>query len=129
MWAVYIKAQPEGEIIKNYCYGKKFDEENSIIELIFLMDYVNRLPKDTNYYLNSDFQYPDEYFYMLEVYKKFVILNKGFTELKLNTEIVLPDEIKTPTQRQYTKIKKTIDDVIEYGNFDLLEEIRGYIIG
>lgn len=128
LWAVFLKTEPEGEIIGNYCFGKEYDEKNSIIELVFLMEYVKRLPKDTQYYLNMDFQYPDEFYQMLEIYKKFTQLNKGFTELKNNKEIILPDEIIIPTQKKLTKIKRTIDEVVQSGNLDLLEELRGYII-
>ena len=41
---------------------------------------------------------------MIKVYEEFLVLNKGFTESKYNTDIVLPASIKTENAESYKEI-------------------------
>ena len=76
LWAVYLKSLTEGDIIDNYCLGKEYNEESSLIELLFLIKFTKTFSKDTKYYMNTDFSYPEEDAKILEVYKEFAILNE-----------------------------------------------------
>ena len=87
LWAVYLKSLTEGDIIDNYCLGKEYNEESSLIELLFLIKFTKTFSKDTKYYMNTDFSYPEEDAKMLEVYKEFAILNEGFVNTKKNTDL------------------------------------------
>lgn len=128
LWAVYIKSQPEGEVVGNHCYGKDFDEESSLVELNFLMQFMLTFHKDTKYYLGQDFKYSEEDMEMLKTYKEFALLNEGFVTITKNTELKLPSTVKTPNNKELENIKNTIDKVVSTGDFNLLDNLRGYIL-
>ena len=65
---------------------------------------------------------------MLEVYKEFAILNEGFVNTKKNTDLKLPNSLKTPSKEELETIHTTIQEVVKTGNFDKLFEIRGLIL-
>lgn len=128
LWAVYLKSLPEGDILNNHCYGKDYDEESSLVELLFLIKFLKTFSKDTKYYMNQDFKYSEDDMTMLEIYRDFAHINQGFTKIKKNTEIQLPNSVKTPTENELKIIKETIDEVVKDGDFDKLNKLRGYII-
>lgn len=128
LWAVYLKAQPEGDIIGNHCLGKEYNENSSLVELLFLMSFMKTLSKDTKYFLNQDFKYSEEDMEMLEVYKEFAQINEGFVKVEKNTDLKLPECVKTPSKEDIEKIKRTIDTVVTTGEFDSLMELRGLIL-
>lgn len=128
LWAVYLKAQPEGAIIGNHCLGREYEEESSLVELIFLMNFMRTFSKDTKYFLGQDFKYSEDDMNMLEIYKEFAQMNEGFVKTEKNTDLKLPSSIKTPDKNGLESIKSTIDKVVSTGNFDLLNELRGLIL-
>ena len=128
LWAVYLKSLPEGKIKDNYCLGKEYNEESALVELLFLMKFMRTLSKDTKYYLNQDYKYSEEDMEMLEIYREFAQLNEGFVRIEKNTDIKLPSVIKTPSDSELELIKSTIDDVVNTGDFDKLNILKGYII-
>jgi len=128
LWAVYLKAQPQGDIVGNHCLGKEYDEHSSLVELNFLMSFMRTFSKDTKYYMNVDFKYSEDDMKMLEVYKEFAQINEGFINVKKNTDLKLPSEIKTPTKDELGTIKQTIDEVTSSGDFDKLMDLRGLIL-
>jgi len=128
LWAVYLRSLPEGEIIGNHCLGKEYDEKSSLVELHFLMSFMKTFSKDTKYFLNTDFKYSEEDMEMLEIYKEFAQINKGFVSTKKNTDLKFPKEIKTPSKENLEKIKTTIDDVVVSGNFEKLMDLRELIL-
>ena len=128
LWAVYLKSLPEGDITGNHCLGKEYDEEKSLVELLFLMSFMRTFSKDTKYFMNQDFKYSQEDMEMLEVYKEFAQMNEGFVKVQKNTELKLPKQIKTPSKEEINTIKSTIDTVVTTGDFDKLMELRGLIL-
>jgi len=128
LWAVYLKSQPVGEIINNYCLGKEYNEDSSLVELLFLIRFAKTFSKDTKYYMNTDYKYPDEDLKMLGIYKDFAQINQGFVNTKTNNDLKLPDSIKTPSDKDLQSIKSTIDETVKTGDFDKLFEIRGLIL-
>ena len=128
LWAVYLKSLPEGEISGNHCLGKEYNEDSSLVELLFLMKFMTTFSKDTKYFMNQNFEYSKEDMAMLEVYKEFAQMNKGFTETKKNTDLLLPDVLKTPSAEELKTIKSTIDEVVTTGDFDKLNKLKGYIL-
>lgn len=128
LWAVYLKNQPEGDITGNHCLGKEYNEESSLVELIFLMKFMATFNKDTKYFMNQEFKYSEDDMAMLEVYKEFAVMNEGFVKTEKNTDLKLPKELKTPTEDELKIIKKTIDDVVQTGDFDKLNSLKGYIL-
>ena len=128
LWAVYLKSLPEGKISGNHCLGKEYNEESSLVELLFLMKFMRTFSKDTKYFLNQDFQYSQDDMAMLEVYKEFAVMNEGFIKVEKNTDIKLPDSVKTPTKAELEAIKTTIDEVVSTGDFSKLRNLKGYIL-
>lgn len=128
LWAVYLKSQPEGDIVGNHCLGKEYDEEKSLVELLFLIKFLLTFNKDTKYYMNQEFKYSQEDLEMLNIYKEFAELNEGFVHTEKNTDLKLPPAVKTPTESELKQIKETIDTVVTTGEFSRLTKLRGYII-
>lgn len=128
LWAVYLKNQPDGDITGNYCLGKEYNEETALIELLFLIKFTKTFSKDTKYYMGQDFSFPKEYADMLEIYKEFAIMNEGFVNIKKNSDLKLPSILKTPSKDELARIRSTIDTVVETGDFDFLDEIKGLIL-
>ena len=128
LWAVYLKAQPEGDIVGNHCLGKEYKEESSLVELLFLMQFMLTFSKDTKYYMGQDFKYSQEDMEMLEIYKEFAQMNEGFVNVQKNTDLKLPKEVKSPNKEEINIIKETIDKVVSTGDFNLLYDLRGYIL-
>ncbi len=128
LWAVYLKSQPQGEIVGNHCLGKEYDEDKSLVELLFLIKFMRTFSKDTKYFMNQDFKYSEEDMEMLEVYKEFAIMNEGFVKTEKNTDLLLPNKVKTPTSEELNTIKTTIDEVVSDGDFSKLNGLRGLIL-
>lgn len=119
MWAAYLKAQEEGKIISNPCFGARYNEEENISDTQYMLKFVELFPKDMKYFMGKDFSFEPEIIKLIMVYEKFLILNKGFTETKLNTDLILPDSLKTDKVDEY---KKLIDEAISSGNLSMLKE-------
>lgn len=128
LWAVYLKTQPEGKIEGNHCLGKEYNEKQALVELYYLINFLQNFSKDTKYYLNTDFNYSKDDMDMLEVYKEFAQMNEGFVNVRKNTDLKLPSALKTPSADELNTIKSTIDTVISTGDFDKLMELRGLIL-
>ena len=110
LWASYIKSQPKQEILSNHCLGKDYNEEENVSETRFLIQFVNLFPKDMKYFLGQNYSFDDSKVQLLKTYEEFLVLNKGFTESKYNTDIILPSNIKTEKAEEY---KVIIDEVLK----------------
>jgi len=119
MWAAYIKTQPKQEILSNYCFGKEYNEEENIADTQYMLKFEELYPKDMKYFLSQDFQFKPDLRKLLEMYEEFLVINKGFTESKLNTDIKLPKKLKTEGAEKYREI---IEKVLESGNLSSLLE-------
>ncbi|MCQ2743393.1 MAG: hypothetical protein MJ230_01170 [bacterium] len=119
MWAVYLKAQNEGEILSNHCYGTKYDENENVLDTQYMLKFVELFPKDMKYYLGKDFLFEPDIIKLIKTYEEFLVLNKGFTETKLNSDLILPKAIKTDNADIY---KTFIDKSIANGNLTELKE-------
>lgn len=128
LWATYLVNQEEGDIANNYCLGKEYNEQQSLIELDFLIKFSQTFSKDTKYYMGTDFKFPEEDAGMLGTYRAFAVMNEGFVNIKKTTDLKLPEDIKKPSKEELETIKTTIDKVVSTGDFDLLFEIRGLIL-
>lgn len=121
MWAAYIKTQPKQEILSNHCYGQEYNEQENISDTQFMINFTNLFPKDTKYFLSENFQFEENIIKLLHVYEEFLILNKGFVNSKYNTDIILPESVKTENAESY---KSSIEKVLETGN---LQELLDYL--
>lgn len=124
MWAAYIKAQPEQEILNNGWYGLKFNEEENIADTNFMIKFLELLPKDVKYFLGENFTIDKTDLKILEIYKEFLIINKGFTNSKNNTDILLPKDMIVSDINIY---KEKIDEAIKSEDLSKLVECKELI--
>ncbi len=120
MWAAYIKTCPEQEIADNYCLGQEYNEEENISETRFMLEFTKQFPKDMKYYLSETFDFDSKIINLIKIYEEFLVINKGFTESKNNTDILIPTGFKFQNPETY---KGIIDSVLETGK---LEELINY---
>ncbi len=125
MWAAYTKTQPEQEILNNHCLGQEYDEEKNISETEYMITFVRLFPKDMKYFLGENFSFEPWVNEILEMYKEFLIVNKGFVDTKTNTDLVLPNNIKTEGAEDF---KQKIDEVIKTQDLSKLIEYKDLIL-
>ena len=125
MWAVYLKTQPEQEILSNPCLGGKYIEEENISDTRFMLNFAELFPKDMKYYLGQSFEFAPQIIQLIKTYEEFLILNKGFTETKLNSDIVLPASVKT---NEVDLFKTLIEESINKRDLALLKEYINKIL-
>lgn len=124
MWAAYIKTQPEQDILNNHCLGQKYDEDANISDTEFMIKFLELFPKDMKYFLGENYEIDKCNMQILEMYKEFLIINKGFVESKKNTDILLPKEMKTEKAETF---KEIIDNVIKSEDLSKLIEYKGLV--
>lgn len=108
LWAAYIKTQPKQEILSNHCFGKNYDEKENTIETQYLLKFTELFPRDMKYFLSQNFSFEEKVINLIKIYEEFLILNKGFTESKYNTDILLPTSLKVEKSESYKEIIETI---------------------
>ena len=124
MWAAYIKTQPEQEILGNHCLGQNYDEESNVSDTDFMIKFLELFPKDMKYFLGENFEFDSDYLKILEMYKEFLIINRGFVETKTNTDIKLPAEMKADNAESF---KEKIDEVLKGEDLSKLLEYKELI--
>lgn len=125
LWAAYIKTQEEQEILNNNCLGAEYNEEENIFDTEYMIKFLELLPKDVKYYLGKDYETNPADLKLLNIYKEFLIINKGFVESKNNTDILLPEGVKTQDAESF---KEKIDEVLKTGDLSKLLEYRDLIL-
>ena len=90
-----------------------------------MLQFVELFPKDMKYFLGKEFSFDSSVKKLLEVYEEFLVLNKGFTSSKYNTDIVLPAAVKTENAIGY---KEIIEKVLETKDLSKLLEYQSLIM-
>lgn len=124
MWAAYIKTQPEQDILNNNCLGGEYNEEENISDVDFMIKFLELLPKDMKYFLGMDYEINPDDIKILEMYKEFLTINKGFVNSKKNTDILLPAGMKTDGAENF---KDKIDEVLKTEDLSKLLEYKDLI--
>ena len=125
MWAGYIKTQPEQGILDNHCLNMKYNEEENTSETDYLIKFVQLFPKDMKYFAGEIFEFDKNVIRILDAYKEFLIINKGFVESIYNTDIELPMYMNTQDAESF---KEKIDKVIETGDLSKFMEYKDIIL-
>ena len=125
MWAAYIKTQPKQKILSNHCFGHEYDEKANVAETEFMIQFLELFPKDMKYFLGQNFVFDTNIFKLLETYKEFLIINEGFVKSEYNSDIQLPEQIKTEDAEAY---KAQIEKVLETKDLSKLLEYLSTII-
>lgn len=124
MWAAYIKTQPEQDILNNNCLGGEYNEEENVSDVDFMIKFLELLPKDMKYFLGMNYEINPEDLKILEMYKEFLTINKGFVNSKKNTDILLPSGMKTDGAENF---KDKIDEVLKIEDLSKLLEYKDLI--
>lgn len=125
LWAVYIKSLGEIEIEGNPCLDGDYDEAETVEEVDYSIAFYDRLTKDAKYYINENYSANSLDIQILNLYKEFLILNKGFTQTKTTSDIVLPQGFEIPSKTDCEKIYSKIQQVISSGKLLDLKEVLG----
>lgn len=115
LWAAYISQLDEKPILNNLCFGGEYSEKETLSEVDFIMDYIEQLKKDVKYYTGQDFTIDENSINILNAYREFLIVNKGFVETKTTKDIKLPTNLKTPSDKDLEEILSGIEKVIDNG--------------
>ncbi len=129
LWAVYIKSLGDLPIDGNPCFGDTFDKDETCGEIDFSIEYYEQLKKDAKYYLGQNYEINPLAITILNLYKEFLLENKNFVSTKTTNDIVLPKDIKTPSEADLSKIHEKIEEVIKSGNLLELTSVFGLIYG
>lgn len=130
LWATYIKKENENspkEIAGNTFLGKTEEELKDfdyLAEVNYLLNFFEEFPKHLT---KLKINYPkinNKYIKTVEIYKKFLNINKSFINTKTTEDINLPEEIKDTDKTTLETIKKLIDKTTRDGNFKRLFEIE-----
>ncbi len=125
MWAEYIKTQEEQEILNNHCMGGRYNEEENTVETDYMINFVNLFPKDMKYFLGETYEFDESVSKILNAYKEFLTINRGFIESVTNTDILLPEGLKTENAKSF---KEIIEKAIEEKDLSKLLEYKDLII-
>ncbi len=124
MWAAYLKTQSKQEILNNNCFNQEYDEEANVSDTDFMIRFLELFPKDMKYFLGEDYKIDKQELKILEMYKEFLIINKGFVKTKYNTDIQLPEGMRTEGAETF---KEKIDEVIKNEDLSKLLEYKELI--
>ena len=125
MWAAYIKTQPEQEILNNHCLCGEYNEDENTSETDFMIKFLELFPKDMKYFLGINYNINPDDMKILELYKEFLTINKGFVNSKTNTDILLPEGIKTA---EAEKFKDKIDEILKSENLSKFVDCKDLIL-
>ena len=125
MWAAYTKTQETQEYNNNYCLGQSFNEEENTGETDYMIKFAELFPKDMKYFLSENFEFEPFVLQILNTYKDFLTVNKGFVSTKTNDDIKLPENVKT---KNAINFKQIIDKVIDSGDLSEFLQYKDLII-
>ena len=125
MWAAYTKIQPKQDILNNHCHGGKYNEQENTIETDYMINFVKLFPKDMKYYLGEIFEFDEGVNQVLQAYKEFLTINKGFVETVTNDDIKLPESLNL---KDVETFKDKIDKVLAEKDLSKLLEYTDLIL-
>lgn len=125
MWAAYIKTQPKQSILSNHCFGQEYNEESNISDTQFMLQFTELFPKDMKYFLGQNYLFDKNIIKLLKIYEEFLIINKGFVNSEFNTDIKLPNSVKTDNASNF---KNQIEEVLKTENLSNLLDFLPTII-
>ncbi len=115
LWAIYITNLGEKTIIGNLCYGGEYSEKETLEEVDFIKDYIEKLKKDAKYYIGQNFVVDEKWIKILDAYKEFLKINEGFVKTQNTTDVKLPDCLKNVEGNDLNEILAGIEKVIDNG--------------
>ncbi len=126
LWAAAIKTLDNKTVLNNFCAGAEYNEAETVAEVDFLSTFYEHFPKDVKYYMGKDYAIDEQKLEIIKNYKAFLIVNKGFTELKTTDDIKLPENFKE--MKDSSTVIDKIEAVVESGNLSELYSLCGEIL-
>ena len=127
LWANYIvckfKNSPK-QILNNPYAGKEISDSELFYEIDFMLDYFEKIRKDSQYFLAKPYTFPQEWKDILVIYKKFLKLNGSFSSALTTADIKLPDEIKTLSDSECDEVLNQIEAVLSSGRLEDLFSVK-----
>ena len=125
MWAAYIKTQPKQKILSNHCLGTKYNEEENTLDIEYMIQFTELFPKDMKYFLGQSYSFDENIVKLLNVYKEFLVINRGFVTTEYNSDLELPNSIKIDKAESF---KTQIEEVLKTKDLSKLLEYLPTII-
>ncbi len=125
MWAAYINSQEEQEILNNHCFGGRYNKDENTVETDYMINFVKFFPKDMKYFIGETFEFDQSVKKILDMYKEFLVINRGFVEAVTSSDILLPEGLKTENADSF---KEKIDNVLAEKDLSKLLEYTDLII-
>ena len=123
LWASYIKNLEDTVILNNFGLGCEYDEQETLSEVDFIVNYLEQLKKDVKYYTGQDFSIDTTSLNILDAYRTFLKVNKGFTKTEKTSDIVIPKSFKKLDKDEEVLAK--IEEVTENGDLRELIALSG----
>ena len=123
LWATYIKSLGDVKIEGNPCLGGEYDEAETVEEADYSIAFFDKLKKDAKYYIGEDYKIDSDNIKILELYKEFLIANKGFIDTKTTADVVLPKGFNVPDKKDCEVIHNKIQEVIKTGKLLDLKDV------
>ena len=125
LWAYYIKSQNtvteiEGNPFLNLT-KEQAEDYDYLMQVNFFDNYFDSYERDTQYYIGKKIIIPDKWRKILELYKEFLELNKGFINTKTSDDLLLPEEFNIKNLEK-DKVKVNILNAIEKKDIKILLE-------
>ena len=128
LWADAVKTIKDKPILNNFICGEEYNEEETLYEVIFTTEYAKQFIKDMKYYAGKDIKIEDYKFDILNAYKEFLKVNKGFTKLSKTDDIELPDCIKELSETDAKTVIDNIEKILDKGDLTELYSMREMIL-
>ena len=128
LWADAVKTIKDKPILNNFICGAEYNEEETLYEVIFTTEYAKQFIKDMKYYAGKDIKIEDYKFDILNAYKEFLKVNKGFTKLSKTDDIELPDCIKELSETDAKTVIDNIEKILDKGDLTELYSMKDLIL-
>ena len=120
LWGACLKSMGSEKIEGNPFEGKPYNREESLEEINYLKDFVNKFDRDAKYYMGKRFQVEENKLKILDLYEEFLDANEGFSQTDSTDKIKLVGNLNNASAEDIEQFKSKINEVIEQ---DKLEEL------
>ena len=90
-----------------------------------MLNFIKLFPKDMKYFMSTSFEFDERVSKILNAYKEFLIINKGFVNTITNKDLLLPKGLKTEGAEGF---KEKIDEAISSKDLSKLLEYTDLIL-
>lgn len=125
LWALIIKKHENAEITGNLAYGQEFTDDEALLQVNCLREFIPQLERDAKYYLNKVVKFDDEVFDIIDIYQEFLVGNDYFKATKTSADLKITFKYN---EFDYDEVMGTIEQVVKTGDFPLLYKYRSLFL-